>query len=107
MSTTVSNLPLAGLSNFGTIKTTGLQLHTIRQVSTINAPNLTGENGDLVLDSGVTSRSNNGHLKIKGGYEGQSKLDVLTAGVWDKLTDVGLLKCLCSDATVGQESHVC
>ena len=91
MSTTVSNLPLAGLSNFGTIKATGLQLHTIRQVSTINAPNLTGTNGDLVLDSGVTSRSNNGHLKIKGGYEGQTKLDVLTAGVWDKSETVGLL----------------
>lgn len=91
MATTVSNLPLAGLSNFGTIKTTGLQLHTIRQVSTINAPNLTGTNGDLVLDSGVTSRSNNGHLKIKGGYQGQSKLDVLTAGVWDKSENVGLL----------------
>lgn len=91
MPTTVSNLPLAGLSNFGTIKTTGLQLHTIRQVSTINAPNLTGTNGDLVLDSGVTSRSNNGHLKIKGGYEGQTKLDVLTAGVWDKSEDIGLL----------------
>lgn len=91
MSTTVSNLPLAGLSNFGTIKATGLQLHTIRQVSTINAPNLTGTNGDLVLDSGVTSRSNNGHLKIKGGYEGQTKLDVLTAGVWDKSEDIGLL----------------
>lgn len=91
MSTTVSNLPLAGLSNFGTIKTTGLQLHTIRQVSTINAPNLTGTSGDLVLDSGVTSRSSNGHLKIKGGYEGQTKLDVLTAGVWDKSEDVGLL----------------
>lgn len=91
MSTTVSNLPLAGLSNFGTIKTTGLQLHTIRQVSTINAPNLTGTNGDLVLDSGVTSRSNNGHLKIKGGYEGQTKLDILTAGVWDKTENVGLL----------------
>lgn len=91
MSTAVSNLPLAGLSNFGTIKTTGLQLHTIRQVSTINAANLTGTNGDLVLDSGVTSRSNNGHLKIKGGYEGQTKLDVLTAGVWDKSEDIGLL----------------
>ena len=91
MSTTVSNLPLAGLANFGTIKTTGLQLHTIRQVSTINAPNLTGTNGDLVLDSGVTSRSNNGHLKIKGGYEGQTKLDILTAGVWDKSENVGLL----------------
>lgn len=91
MSTTASNLPLGGLSNFGTIKTTGLQLHTIRQVSTINAPNLTGENGDLILDSGVTSRSNNGHLKIKGGYEGQTKLDVLTAGVWDKLENVGIL----------------
>jgi len=91
MSTTVSNLPLAGLSSFGTIKTTGLQLHTIRQVSTINAPNLTGTSGDLVLDSGVTSRSGNGHLKIKGGYEGQTKLDVLTAGVWDKSEDVGVL----------------
>ena len=91
MSTTVSNLPLAALSNFGTIKTTGMQIHTIRQVSTINAPNLTGTNGDLVLDSGVTSRSNNGHLKIKGGYEGQTKLDVLTAGVWDKSETVGLL----------------
>jgi predicted acyltransferase (DUF342 family) len=30
-------------------------------------------------------------LKIKGGYEGQSKLDVLTAGVWDKSEDVGVL----------------
>lgn len=91
MSTAVSNLPLDGLANFGTIKTTGLQLHTIRQVSTINAPNLTGTNGDLVLDSGVTSRSNNGHLKIKGGYEGLAKLDVLEAGVWDKSANVGLL----------------
>lgn len=91
MATVVSNLPLDGLSNFGTIKTTGLQLHTIRQVSTINAPNLTGSSGDLVLDSGVTTRSNNGHLKIKGGYEGLAKLDVLEAGVWDKSEDVGPL----------------
>ena len=91
MSTTVSNLPLDGLSNFGTIKTTGLQLHTIRQVSTINAPNLTGSSGDLVLDSGVPSRSNNGHLKIKGGYEGIAKVDVIEAGVWDKSEDVGVL----------------
>jgi predicted acyltransferase (DUF342 family) len=91
MATTVSNIPLDGLSNFGTIKTTGLQLHTIRQVSTINAPNLTGSSGDIVIDSGVISRSNNGHLKIKGGYEGLSKVDVLKAGVWDKSEDVGIL----------------
>lgn len=90
-STVVSNVPLDGLSNFGTIKTTGLQLHTIRQVSKINAPNLTGTNGDLIIDSGVTSRSNNGKLKIKGGYQGQSKLDVFTAGVWDKSEPLGLL----------------
>ena len=89
--TEVSNLPLAGLSNFGTIKATGLQLHTIRQVSTINAPNLTGSSGDLVLDSGVTTRSNNGHLKVKGGYQGLSKIDVLEAGIWDKTEDVGIL----------------
>ena len=91
MATTVGNIPLDGLSNFGTIKTTGLQLHTIRQVSTINAPNLTGSSGDIVIDSGVISRSNNGHLKIKGGYEGLSKVDVLKAGVWDKSEDVGIL----------------
>tara|TARA_Y100001937_G_scaffold56875_1_gene78122 strand:+ start:6406 stop:8199 length:1794 start_codon:yes stop_codon:yes gene_type:complete len=89
--TEVSSLPLAGLENFGTIKTTGLQLHTIRQVSTINAPNLTGSNGDLILDSGVSTRSNNGHLKIKGGYQGISKIDVLEAGVWDKTENVGVL----------------
>lgn len=89
--TEVSNIPLAGLSSFGTIKATGLQLHTIRQVSTINAPNLTGSNGDLVLDSGVTTRSNNGHLKVKGGYQGLSKIDVLEAGIWDKTEDVGAL----------------
>jgi predicted acyltransferase (DUF342 family) len=30
-------------------------------------------------------------LKIKGGYEGQPKLDILTGGVWDKTENVGLL----------------
>lgn len=89
--TEVSNIPLAGLSSFGTIKATGLQLHTIRQVSTINAPNLTGSNGDLVLDSGVITRANNGHFKVKGGYQGLSKIDVLEAGIWDKTEDVGAL----------------
>lgn len=89
--TTVTNLPIDGLSGFGTIKTTGLQLHTIRQVSTINAPNLTGSSGDLVLDTGAPFRSGNGHLKIRGGYEGLSKLDVLETGVWDKSENVGLL----------------
>jgi predicted acyltransferase (DUF342 family) len=82
---------LGGIAGFGTVKATGLQLHTIRQVSKINAPNLTGVDGDLVIDSGVTTRANNGHLKIKGGYEGASKIDVLETGVWDKDTNVGLL----------------
>jgi predicted acyltransferase (DUF342 family) len=89
--TTVSNLPLAALSNLGTVKATGLQLHTIRQVSTINAPNLTGTEGDLILDSGVHTRGNNGRVKIKGGYEGAVKIDVLEAGVWDKSLAIGQL----------------
>ena len=58
----MTSLPLTGLSTLGTISTR-LRLHTIRQVSTIHAPNRTGTNGDLVLDSGSTLRSGNRHLK--------------------------------------------
>lgn len=89
--TTVTSVPLSGLNSFGTIKTTGVQAHTIRQISVINAPNLTGSDGDLVIDSGDTSRTNNGKLKVKGGLSGDTKTEVLETGVWDSALSVGIL----------------
>ena len=81
--TTVTSVPLSGLNSFGTIRTTGIQAHTIRQISTINAPNLTGSDGDLVIDSGDTSRTDNGKFKVRGGLSGDIKTEVLETGVWD------------------------
>jgi len=89
--TTVTSVPLSGMNSFGTIKTTGVQAHTIRQISVINAPNLTGSDGDLVIDSGDTSRNDNGKLKVKGGLSGDTKTEVLETGVWDSALSVGIL----------------
>ena len=88
----MSNVPLSVLDSFGTIKTMGVQAHTIRQISVINAPNLTGSDGDLVIDSGDTTRTDNGKLKVKGGLSGDvTKIPVLETGVWDSALSVGIL----------------
>ena len=90
--TTVTSLPLAQLSAMGTLKSGGLQAHTIRQVSHVNGPDLVGSDGDLVIDTGLLTRGNNGKFKLRGGIEGEStKADVLETGVWDRTLDIGLL----------------
>lgn len=109
MATSVTAVPLTDLAQLGTVRTAGLQLHTIRQVSTINAPNLTGLDdegrsfGDLILDSGDVTRVDNGHIRIQGAVEGSSKLSVLETGVWNKNTTVGTLTNSTLEATTLQE----
>lgn len=89
--TSVTSLPLAGLSSLGTLKAAAIQIHSIRQVATINAPDLIGTDGDLLIDTGSTSRSNNGHFKIKGGVSGEDKLDAFETGVWNRQLSIGQL----------------
>ena len=105
MTSAATSLPLASLSSLGTVKASGLQIHEIRQVSTIHAPNLTGQNGDLVLDSGSATRSGNGHVRVKGGVEGRAKLDALEIGVWDRAANVGRLTNSLVTAETIEEHH--
>lgn len=114
MVTTVSNVPLGTLSSLGMVKTGALQLHTIKQVSVINAPDIANaggsSDGDLVIDSGDVTHGQNGHLKIMGGYEGaNAKSVVLETGVWDRDHDVGPLTPVTatdSDAPTTLEQHL-
>ena len=92
MSTSVTALPLVGMSTLGTVKTGGIQVHTMRQVSVINAPNLMGADGDLVMDSGSLARQDNGKMRVRGGIAGATnKVDTFTTGVWNNLQSVGSL----------------
>jgi predicted acyltransferase (DUF342 family) len=96
-----SAVPLSNIQGFGTMKTTGIEAHTIRQVTTINAPNLQGSDGDMIIDSGDTSRSDNGKLKVRGGVSGGTKTNVVEAGVWNSGLALGPLGAV-SVATVGE-----
>jgi predicted acyltransferase (DUF342 family) len=87
----VTSVPITGLNSLGTIKTAGILARTIRQISVIHAPNLNGSDGDLVIDSGDTSRPDNGKLKVKGGLSGDTKTEVLETGVWDNALSIGIL----------------
>ena len=87
----MTSIPLTALNSLGTIKTTGIQAHTVRQISAINAPNLLGSDGDLRINSGDVSRSNNGKLKVMGGLSGDVHTEVLETGVWDSALSIGVL----------------